>query len=192
MMPRQDERRTATRAAIIAAARALFGATGFARVSVDAIAAQAGVTKGGFYHHFTSKEALFLDVLIAEQHAIAAMIVPRQSDDVVDMFASAVEDYLVAASAPMARQILLVDGPAIVGWTKWREIDHQMFGQMVHQAICMICGVDGDNPEAKVLAMLTLGAIMEAAMGCAASPNPEQSARTAAAGIRSLLSGVCA
>jgi AcrR family transcriptional regulator len=51
-----------TRQAIVAAALALFAERGFAATSVQDIADQAGVTKGAFYHHFDSKNAVFLEI----------------------------------------------------------------------------------------------------------------------------------
>jgi len=46
------------RARLIEAARALVRHRGFAATSVDDLCAAAGVTKGAFFHHFASKEAL--------------------------------------------------------------------------------------------------------------------------------------
>ena len=46
------------RARLIAAARSLIRHQGFAATSVDDLCAAAGVTKGAFFHHFASKEAL--------------------------------------------------------------------------------------------------------------------------------------
>jgi TetR/AcrR family transcriptional repressor of nem operon len=46
------------RARLIAAARDLVRRRGFAGTSVDDLCAAAGVTKGAFFHHFASKEAL--------------------------------------------------------------------------------------------------------------------------------------
>src|ERR1019366_1310950 len=53
----------ATRRAVLAAARSLFGKKGYAQTSVDEIADAARVTKGAVYHHFAGKEALFRAVL---------------------------------------------------------------------------------------------------------------------------------
>jgi TetR/AcrR family transcriptional repressor of nem operon len=46
------------RARLIAAARGLVRQRGFTATSVDDLCAAAGVTKGAFFHHFASKEAL--------------------------------------------------------------------------------------------------------------------------------------
>ena len=47
-----------SRARLIEAARSLVRHEGFAATSVDDLCAAAGVTKGAFFHHFASKEAL--------------------------------------------------------------------------------------------------------------------------------------
>jgi TetR/AcrR family transcriptional repressor of nem operon len=50
--------RTPTRAKLLDAAFDLFRARGYSATSVDDLCAAAGVTKGAFFHHFASKEAL--------------------------------------------------------------------------------------------------------------------------------------
>lgn len=55
-----------TRERILAAAYGLLYREGFARVSVDAIAAAAGLTKRTLYYHFESKDALVAAVLEAQ------------------------------------------------------------------------------------------------------------------------------
>jgi AcrR family transcriptional regulator len=52
-----------TRKKILAAAGNLFREKGYNGVGVDAIMAEAGLTAGGFYSHFDSKEALFSEVI---------------------------------------------------------------------------------------------------------------------------------
>ena len=69
-MPRSGEQ---TRQRILDAAYRLFRRKGFARVSMDDIAAETGVTKRTLYHHFESKDALLGAVLEAQQElALAA------------------------------------------------------------------------------------------------------------------------
>ncbi len=50
-------------ARILAAAEELFGDHGYDAVSMHAIAARAGVSKANVFHHFSSKESLYLAVL---------------------------------------------------------------------------------------------------------------------------------
>ena len=52
-----------TRARIIESAIKLFSNRGYDTASVDDICAEAGMSKGAFYHHFESKQALFLALL---------------------------------------------------------------------------------------------------------------------------------
>jgi AcrR family transcriptional regulator len=57
------ERRAATRQALLDAGARVFAEHGFARASVEAIAAEAGYTRGAFYSNFDTKEELFAELL---------------------------------------------------------------------------------------------------------------------------------
>ncbi|HYG93772.1 MAG TPA: helix-turn-helix domain-containing protein, partial [Nocardioides sp.] len=54
-MPRDG---SATRQRILDAARRLVIDNGFGRTSVDAVLAASGASKGAFFHHFPTKQAL--------------------------------------------------------------------------------------------------------------------------------------
>lgn len=58
-----QQRSEETRAKIIESAIKLFSNRGFNATSVDDICEEAGISKGAFYHHFESKQALFLALL---------------------------------------------------------------------------------------------------------------------------------
>lgn len=58
-----QQRSEATRTQILSAARKLFAQNGYEASGVAEICAEAGVSKGAFYHHFPSKHAVFLAIL---------------------------------------------------------------------------------------------------------------------------------
>jgi len=64
-MSTRIEKKAATRARILAAAEALIKDRGTEAATVDAVMRRAGLTVGGFYAHFASKEALAREALIA-------------------------------------------------------------------------------------------------------------------------------
>jgi AcrR family transcriptional regulator len=67
-MPYTQEHKAHTRARIVESARLLFNRHGFSGVSIDDIMAEAGLTRGGFYNHFNTKEDLYAEVVT---HALA-------------------------------------------------------------------------------------------------------------------------
>jgi AcrR family transcriptional regulator len=58
-----QQRSEETRSKLIESAVNLFSNRGYNAASVDDICAEAGVSKGAFYHHFKSKQAIFLALL---------------------------------------------------------------------------------------------------------------------------------
>ncbi len=62
--PYTEQHKQETRKRIIQSARRLFNRHGFADVSIDDIMAGAGLTRGGFYKHFTGKEDLYEEAVL--------------------------------------------------------------------------------------------------------------------------------
>jgi AcrR family transcriptional regulator len=58
-----QQRSEETHTRILESSVKLFSTRGFNAASVDDICAEAGISKGAFYHHFESKQALFLALL---------------------------------------------------------------------------------------------------------------------------------
>jgi AcrR family transcriptional regulator len=192
-MARQAKRIEATRNAIVQAAEDLFGRQGYAATTVDAVAAAAGIAKGAVYHHFQGKGRLFETVLEATTAQLAAEVARRASAaaDVWDSLAVATEAYFELASVGPAAQIVLKDGPAVLGWQRWREIDSEHFGRAIPAVLeaAMREGLIATQPV-EPLARLLLGAATEAAAACAASPDPAETGRVHATAFRALLDGL--
>ena len=62
-MPYPPEHRTETRTKILDSARRLFNRNGLTEISIDKIMAGAGLTHGGFYKYFASKEDLYAEAI---------------------------------------------------------------------------------------------------------------------------------
>jgi AcrR family transcriptional regulator len=73
-----------TRHHILEAATHLFSSTGYDATGVAEICQSAGVSKGAFYHHFPSKQAVFLELLNSYLNGIDAGFksMRQQVDDV--------------------------------------------------------------------------------------------------------------
>jgi len=59
----REEKNAVTRARLLDAAREVFAQRGYHGASLEEIADEAGFSRGALYHHFESKEALFLALL---------------------------------------------------------------------------------------------------------------------------------
>lgn len=188
-MAKQAERRTATRAAILGAATDLFGTQGFAATSVDQIAAAAGVAKGAVYHHFPTKEAVFEAVFEEASEVLArdVMTASRGAGDVLASIGLGTAAYFEACSQGPNGRIILGDGPKVLGWERWREIDSRYFGALIPRALglAMDQGTIARQPV-EPLGRLLLGAVTEAAVAGAHGGDP----RAYVTALRTLLEGL--
>ena len=98
--------------------------------------------------------------------------------------------YLKAASAPGLRRLILIDGPVVLGWKRWREIDDRHFFASIHSGLVAIMGPKASRRQVEAAARLVAGALMEAALTTGASENPIAVARVFCATLRSMLCGL--
>jgi AcrR family transcriptional regulator len=163
----QEERREATTEALLSAGRRLFGARGYAGVSSAALAAAAGLTTGAMYHHFEAKAALFRSVFesVEAELALAVREAAAGPGDPLSRLEQGALAFLDAAREPPVRRIVLIDGPTVLGWERWRSIDekHHLRPLKVALIVAMRAGlVERRDPDA--LARLLMGALTEAAL----------------------------
>ena len=109
-----------TRRALLDTARRLFTRDGFQGTRTEEVAEQAGLTRGALYHHFRDKEDLFRAVHEEVVAEVAPLLWRRSSDPSTSawtLFRANSEIYLEAACSDESyRQIVLIDGPAVLGW----------------------------------------------------------------------------
>ena len=189
-MATQAERRAATIESILKAGRHLFGERGFAATTIDDIAEQARVAKGAVYHHFATKEAVFAAVFDQVSRALVQEIdrAVRTEKDVLAAMVAGTQHYFAACAKGPTGQIILRDGPAVLGWERWREIDAQHFGGKIPRALAaaMDAGLIARQPI-EPLARLLLGAVTEAAVACAGRPDVLKAGNEYTRAFKSLL-----
>jgi AcrR family transcriptional regulator len=173
----QGERTAQTRAALVAAARRLFGAEGFAEVGAERIARDAGMTRGALYHQFADKADLFAAVLDQVEAEIAQRVANSVAGfdptDTAGMLRAGADAFLDAGSEPDLQRIVLLDGPSVLGWDRWREICLRHTVGLI--AALLQDGIDrGSMPAQPVLALthVLVGAVDEAALYIAQAEDP--------------------
>jgi TetR/AcrR family transcriptional regulator, transcriptional repressor for nem operon len=116
-MPWPADHKNQTRERIVEAAAAAFRAGGVDRVRLEDIMARAGLTHGGFYAHFKSKDELLRAALErASAETVQRLSNPSADQRDVDRFQAAIDAYLSAAHAahPEMGCPLATLGPEIV------------------------------------------------------------------------------
>lgn len=142
---RRLEQGAQSRTRLIAAARALFEQDGYAATSTEALLVATGLTRGALYHHFRDKKDLFVAVCEAVHAELSAAIdgaTDGQADPADQLMAGALA-WIDAVSQPGPRQVLLIDGPSVLGAQAWAELDGRHGYQQLHAVVAEILAPAG-------------------------------------------------
>jgi AcrR family transcriptional regulator len=177
-MPRrsQAERTDETTSALVRAAQRLFGEKGYSGSSLDEVAAAAGVTKGAAYHHFRGKPDLLRAVFIAEQRQTVARLehIAAEAPDPLSALRSGFRAFLQRCLEPGFRRIVLLDGPAVLGWDVVREIESEHVLRILTAGMHLAAQSEPDTGrDLEVRCRMAFGALCEAGMLLARSPDAE-------------------
>jgi AcrR family transcriptional regulator len=191
----QADRSAATRDALVTAARGLFAGQGFAEVPTDAIVTAAGLTRGALYHQFADKTALFEAVLVAVETDIATRLAGEVAaagiSDPVEALRHAVRTWLDICAEPEIHRIALVDGPSVLGWTRWRELcQEHVFGLV---EVLLTRGMEAGRVREQPVRPLThvlMGASDEAGLYVAEAADRPQARAQMIALLDTLIEGV--
>jgi hypothetical protein len=99
----------------------------------------------------------------------------------MDSLVAGVDAWLDASTEPAVRQIVLLDGPAVLGWERWREVG-QRYGLGLVTGLLSELMEAGAIPHQPVdaLAHVLIGALDEAVMFIALAADPTRGRRGAA------------
>jgi AcrR family transcriptional regulator len=192
---KQDLRSEATRRRLVAAARTLFAERGYAGVGTEQIVQAAGVTRGALYHQFRDKAALFAAVAETVQAEIAQRITAgAQADQLTDPMAvlhAGMRRFLEACADPLVERILLLDGPAVLGWQAWRELADRYGLGLLQSGLQAAIDAGAITPQPVVpLAHVLIGALDECALYVARAEDPAAARQQVTAILQQLLDGL--
>ncbi|MEM6991312.1 MAG: TetR family transcriptional regulator [Myxococcota bacterium] len=179
-----------TRRAILEAGVAYFGEVGYAGAALENLIAAVGVTRGALYHHFGSKRGFFEAVVERVQQRLGEKIL-RSATRAGDGWAgieAGCKTFLAAATDPVYRQVAIVDGPSVLGWERWKQIDDAYLTSSLQQALAALHDANetrADDVEA--LAVALSGAMNELALWVAHHPKRGAALKRARTTIRGLL-----
>ncbi len=191
----QADRSAATRAVLVAAARSLFAERGFGGVGTETIAQAAGVTRGALYHQFADKTELFEAVYEAVEEDLAARlaqhILAAGASDPIEVMVLGADAWLDACGEQEVQQIVLLDGPAVLGWERWREIGLR-YGLGLLEGLLTHAIEVGRIPPQPVgpLAHVLVGALDEAALYITRSEDQVAASEEIRAVIAQLVAGL--
>lgn len=186
------EAETTTRERLVTAARALFTERGFVGTGTEAILEAAGASRGSLYHHFSDKTDLFRAVYEQVEEELVTAVVEDLGDlDPTTVLERGASLFLDACLEPAVQRIVLLEGPGVLGWEQWREIDQRYGLGLVHLALeaAMDAGVIEEGPV-EPLAHILMGGLIEAALLLAHSPEPERAREDIGRAVSLMLEGL--
>ncbi|MCB2227379.1 MAG: TetR/AcrR family transcriptional regulator [Desulfarculaceae bacterium] len=187
---KQEARSRRTTGRLLAEARRLFSAQGYAATSAEEIVAAAGVTRGALYHHYEGKKGLFRAVVEQVQGEVAQRVrrAVERAPLPLDKLIAGNSEFLTACLSPDVRRILLIDGPAVLGWEQWRAIDEANVLGHYQDFLRLLMDQGALRPQpVEALAHIISGAANEAALWAAQAENPEQALAQAQAAMGELI-----
>lgn len=183
-----------TRSALIAAARHLFAEKGFHGTGTHDIVALAGVTRGALQHHFPRKEELFRAVFEQIEQDLIDRANAQPLSEAGATWAqlkSSFGSFLEAATQAEVQRIILIDGPAVLGWAEWRNLEaHYGLGVIERAVQDGIAAGQIRAQQARPLAHLIFAVIEEAALMVANASDPVSARRQAEVAVQTMLSAL--
>ena len=189
---RRSAKGAATRAALVDAARHLFGTKGYADTSIDEVVRAADVTKGAMYHHFRGKEDLFAAVYEDVQIEVSDLVVAEfLRPDPWEALIVGCNLWIDAHLDPEIQQITMRDARAVLGWDHVREVEAR-FGAVPLRGVlrrAIRAGVVANFPL-RPLALMLMGTLIESCLYVADADEPEEARREVQDLVLRLLSGL--
>jgi AcrR family transcriptional regulator len=191
---RRAQYSASTKRALVDVAEELFTEHGYAATSLDAIVAGARVTKGALYHHFSGKQALF-EAVFERVETDASRTIQRALKGKRDPWEKALAGlraFLEVVQEPRYRRIVISEGPAVLGYERYREQEERSTFANVVDIVRSVINAGTwtlDEPMLQTFARIFFGAMSSAGESVASAEDPEAAAARVEAAIGFILAG---
>ena len=192
---RRAQYSASTKRALIEVATELFAEHGYASTSLDAIVAGARVTKGALYHHFAGKRALF-EAVFEQVEREASKSIHDQIKGERDPWEKArtgLRAFLEVVREPTYRRIVIQDGPAVLGYERFREQEERSTFANVLSIVTSVLSTGAwelDEAMQRTFARIFFGAMSSAGESVSLAEDPEAASDRVEAAIGIILTGL--
>ena len=192
---RRAQYAASTKRALVDAALEQFSRHGYSATSLDVIVAEAAVTKGALYHHFTGKQALF-EAVFERVEADAAAEIAAAVRGVSDPWEKSIEGlraFLVVVQDPTYRRVVTQEGPSVLGHERFREQEGRSSFAIVLDIVQTVLSAGPlalDEPMVETFSRIFFGALSSAGESVSESEDPEAASLRVEAAIGFILMGL--
>jgi AcrR family transcriptional regulator len=192
---RRQQYSSSTKRALIEVATRQFTDHGYGGTSLDAIVAGARVTKGALYHHFSGKQGVFEAVFVKVEDDAAKRIKTslRGSRDPWEKALAGLRAFLEVVQDPTYQRIVIQDGPAILGYERFREQEERSSYGIVQDivgAVLEASTYELDEPMKQTFSRIFFGAMSAAGESVSTAEDPRQAVARIEAAIAFILEGI--
>ena len=184
----QAERTETTRRLILDQAYQLFGKNGYSKTSLDDIVVQCGLTRGALYHHFNGKKELFSTLVLDVEHEMHEAIASAAGKTPREKFDKSIDIFFDYCAIPEFRQIVLLDGPAILGMEHWSGATEHAREHHLYELVPQLLPDDASDAYRSAFTNIVLGGMKEVASMIAQSDDPDGTRQAARDVLHNLIS----
>jgi AcrR family transcriptional regulator len=186
---RRQQYSASTKRALVEIAEGLFTEHGYANTSLDQIVAGARVTKGALYHHFSGKQALF-EAVFERVENDASRAINKALKGQRDPWEKARAG--LRAFLGRYRRIVIQEGPAVLGYERFREQEERSTFATVLDIVRSVLGAGAwelDEAMLQTFARIFFGAMSSAGESVATAEDSEEAADRVEAAIGFIIAG---
>lgn len=192
---RRQQYSASTKRALVHVAEELFSVQGYAGTPLDAIVSGADVTKGALYHHFSGKQALF-EAVFERVESESAQRIQQTMKGIKDPWQAAMvglRAFLDVVQEPGYRRIVIQEGPAVLGYERFREQEERTAFGVVHDIVRSVLRTGGQHADEEMVttfARIFFGALSSAGESVATADDPTRAAERVETAIAYIMAGL--